>query len=205
MNDVSGTARELPGLQGFEDDVEDDLGVLLPRRSPSKPAAQPAAGGAAEPDVSTPPPPKAATGNSTRSPGRRSKRKKADPDQAEPGTKEPENKIRSSVVHVPVPLHQQLVAYREDHRLSNGDIVIKAVAQAHPRLNELLPNPESSGGGIFQDRPSRAARTTAGPLTPLNVRLFEQDFTILDDMVEKFGAASRGHLVSVALSDFFSH
>lgn len=203
MNDVSGTARELPGLQGFEDDVEDDLSVLLPRRSPNKTEAQPATGGAAKPDLSAPPPPKA-PGRPARSAGNGSKRKKADPDQTKPGTKQPQNKIRSSVVHVPVPLHQQLIAYREDHGLSNGDIVIKAVAQAHPRLSEMIPRPEASGGGIFQERPSRAARTTAGPLTPLNVRLFEQDFTILDDLVEKFGAASRGHLVSVALSDFFS-
>ena len=47
------------------------------------------------------------------------------------------------------------------------------------------------------------SRLSDGPLTPLNVRLFEQDYVVIDELVARFGAFSRGDLISTALTAYF--
>lgn len=121
-----------------------------------------------------------------------------------PAHSERSNKIRSTTVHVPAQLKDQVVAYRGTSELSNGDIVIAAIEHAHPHLGELIKPPSRAGGSLFEARAARSVRTTDGLPTPLNVRLFENDFDVLDELVTKFGAASRGHLITVALTDFFA-
>jgi hypothetical protein len=121
-----------------------------------------------------------------------------------PAHSERSNKIRSTTVHVPAQLKDQVVAYRGTSELSNGDIVIAAIEHAHPHLGELIKPPSRAGGSLFEARAARSVRTTEGLPTPLNVRLFENDFDVLDELVSQFGAASRGHLITVALTDFFA-
>lgn len=115
------------------------------------------------------------------------------------------NEIKSSSVHIPTPLLEKLVAFRNEHGMSNGQVVIAAIEKAHPRLPHLIHPVTAGGGGLFASRATRGVRTTEGPLTPLNVRLYTQDYQVIDRLVEEFGAYSRGHLVTVSLTEFFAN
>lgn len=233
MTSTPGAARKLPTLSNFEDvGDEPDMGALLSRRPPresstsgaSAPATQPdPSGNSGTTDPSAAPAgeksqqapakaqksatKKAASKKSTAAPRRGSPASSGEPEaQAprRPAHSERSNKIRSTTVHVPAQLKDQVVAYRGTSELSNGDIVIAAIEHAHPHLGELIKPPSRAGGSLFEARAARSVRTTDGLPTPLNVRLFENDFDVLDELVTKFGAASRGHLITVALTDFFA-
>jgi hypothetical protein len=220
-----GEARELPvgRLASFEDDEGPDLGSLLSR----VPARRPADGDAAEAQPPAPPapPPTPADNAGTATVRDQAPPSTGHPDQPPPEKKvghatktgkrggkpattprhsEGKNRIRSSSVHIPAALVDKIVAERNRSGRSNGQIVIAAIEAAHSRLADLIAPPEGSGGTLFQQRSSRVARTVDGPLTPLNVRLFEDDYTIIDRLVAQFGAFSRGHLITAALTDYLS-
>ena len=198
----TGSAREIaPGrLSNFEDvpDVEDAPTPLLPPRRPSKSTSA---------RTST-----NRTRKSTERPVRAGEpatvAPEADPLSAasmatEGPLRGPEDKVRPSNVHIPVALLDPLVAKCKADGLSHGEVIIVAIENAHPRLKDLIHPVATAGGGLFASRRSRASRKTDGPLTPLNYRLREADFATLDQLVEEFGASSRGHLITAALSDFF--
>lgn len=213
-----GSAHELPAgrLASFEDDDSTpDLGALLQRRptpetGPTQEAKDnPAKSGPVGVDEQQQAPPEPADRETPKKAaqtpkGGRPSKKAATAPTKRPAHSERANRIRSTSVHVPAPLLEQLVAYRKAEGLSNGDIVIAAIEKAHPRLGELIHPPSRAGGSLFQGRTARSVRTTDGPLTPLNVRLFENDFTVIDDLISQFGAFSRGHLITAALTDFFT-
>ena len=142
-------------------------------------------------------------------PSRRAARRQAQT-QAPPATEpdaaskpEKQNRIRSSSVHIPAALLDRVIAERQRSNRSNGEIIIVAIEQAHGRLPELIRRRDPTGGGLFAARSSRGARLSDGPLTPLNVRLFEADYQVIDQLVQQFGAYSRGHLISTALAAYF--
>lgn len=191
----SGSAREIPPgrLSNFEDvPVEDTPAPLLPPRRTStsqttKAAERPRR--AAEPPAAPP-------GPSTPSDSSQAA--------AEAAQKGPEDKVRPSNVHIPVALLEPLVSKCKADGLSHGEVIIVAIENAYPRLKDLIHPAATAGGGLFASRRSRASRKNDGPLTPLNYRLREADFATLDQLVDEFGASSRGHLITAALSDFFS-
>lgn len=185
-----GTAQQLPvgRLSSFEDDdTAPDLGELLQRRRPA---------GRTEPPVIS------ATTNSPLPLVHDQQADGAQPDPA-PAHSERQNRIRSSSVHIPAPLIERIVAERTRDGHSNGEIVIAALEYAHDRLGELIARRGATGGGLFASRTSRGKRLSDGPLTPLNVRLFEQDYVVIDELVARFGAFSRGDLISTALTAYF--
>jgi hypothetical protein len=109
-------------------------------------------------------------------------------------------------MHIRSSLVEQIVSERETTGRSNGTIIIAALEAAHPHLGTLLPPVgEPTGGGLFAARPTHAPRTIEGPYSPLNVRLFEADFEVLDQLVATYGARSRSHLVDAALGHYFHH
>ncbi|GGL84836.1 hypothetical protein [Modestobacter marinus] len=126
-----------------------------------------------------------------------------------PGTEEPagekpgaaDNKLRASNVHVPASFMPRLAKARTERKLSNGEWVIVALEATHDQLDGLI-RPQPTGGSLFAPRATRAARTYDGPLTPYNIRLREADYAVIDQLVEKFGASSRGHLITVAFDAF---
>lgn len=125
---------------------------------------------------------------------------------AAPPSAPPAGRMRSSSMHIRSALVEQIVGEREKTGRSNGAIIISALEAAHPQLGELLgPVSAPAGGGLFAARPTHAPRTIEGPYSPLNVRLFEADFEILDQLVATFGARSRSHLVDTALHHYFHH
>lgn len=115
------------------------------------------------------------------------------------------DRIRPSNCHVPVALIEPLEALCSRTGMSHGDAIIAAIEHAYPRFAELIEPAGITGGNVFAPRPaSRTARHAHRPLTPLNYRLREADFRTLDDLVEFFGASSRGHLITVALTDYLA-
>lgn len=121
----------------------------------------------------------------------------------------PDERIRPSNVHIPVALLEPLTKRCAAEGLSHGEIIIVAVEQAYPRLRDLIHPAATAGGNLFESRRSgtagRAARSAAGPLTPLNYRLRGTDFATLDHLVQEFGASSRSHLITAALTDYLTN
>jgi len=198
----TGSAREIPPgrLSNFEDvpDVKDAPTPLLPPRRPSKSASSRTSTSRtrksaerpvrpAEPTTAAPP--------ADTSPGA--------PPAADAALKGPEDKVRPSNVHIPIALLEPLMAKCKAAGLSHGEIIIVALENAYPRLKNLIHPAATAGGELFASRRIRASRQTDGHLTPLNYRLREADFATLDQLVDEFGASSRGQLITAALSDFF--
>jgi len=226
---TGGAAQELPAgrLRSFEDDdAAPDLASLLSRRAPRQPAEtepvdapaaakqpaarrRPTAPPVAAPATSVPPVKRRGSASSTepaRAPRARPKAPQAQqppPEAAEAGQQGRQNRIRSSSVHIPAALLDRVIAERDRTSRSNGELIIAAIEQTHSELPALIGRRESTGGGLFASRSSRGARLSDGPLTPLNVRLFEADYRVIDDLVTQFGAYSRGHLISTALTAYF--
>ena len=111
------------------------------------------------------------------------------------------NRLRASNVHIPASFMPRLAKARDGRRLSNGEWVIVALEATHEQLGDLI-RPQPTGGSLFAPRATRAARTYDGPLTPFNIRLRAADFAVIDQLVEQFGASSRGHLITVAFDAF---
>ena len=198
----TGSAREIPPgrLSNFEDvpDVGDSPTPLLPPRRPSKSTS--ASTSTNRTKKSTERPVRAAEPATIAS---QPDQPSAAPTAPEGALKGPEDKVRPSNVHIPIALLEPLVAKCKTDGLSHGEVIIVAIENAHPRLKDLIHPAATAGGGLFASRRSRASRKTDGPLTPLNYRLREADFATLDQLVDEFGASSRGHLITAALSDYF--
>ncbi len=215
MTSNQGAAREVePGrLTNFEDDDLPDVTSLSlpPRRRRQAPTAAPEVAAVAPPAAEVPvvqsEPAVPTTAEETspkqrRRPGKKSASAPTDPEAA-PATKGPEQRVRPSNVHIPVWLVDPIAAKHASEGLSNGEIIIVAIERAYPRLKDLIHPVTVSGGSLFASRRSRTSRAGDGPLTPLNYRMREEDFATLDHLVEELNASSRGHLITVALTDFF--
>lgn len=225
MTANQGAAREVePGrLANFEDDDLPDVASLSlpPRRRRPVPAAAAAADEGIpetlpQPEDPTKPPETApatpVAAEARTSPRRRRTPKKAPAstpkateeslDQA-PATKGPEQRVRPSNVHIPVWLVEPIAAKHAAEGLSNAEIIIRAIEETYPRLKDLIHPVSVSGGALFESRRSRTSRAGDGPLTPLNYRMREADFTTLDHLVAELAASSRGHLITVALTAYF--
>lgn len=112
------------------------------------------------------------------------------------------NLIKPSSAQIPSALIPLIARRREETGRSNGEIVLDAIEATHPDLATLLHPRGQAGGGLFAARASRGVRKVDGPLTGLNIRLYEADYDVIDQLVAQFGALSRGHLISVALTAF---
>lgn len=211
-----GAAREVqPGrLAHFEDSADLDTAATLPRLPPRRrPARDDAArtGTTAREATLIPPAPaqqqplNASQVDEELLPPRAEEARSA-PEAAprgRKGVKGPEDRVRPSNVHIPVALLEPLTATCKREGLSHGEVIIVAIENSHPRLRELIHPAATAGGQLFASRRSRASRAADGPLTPLNYRLRQGDFDTLDQLVEEFGASSRGHLITAALTHYF--
>lgn len=213
-----GAAREVePGrLTNFEDDDLPDVTSLTlpPRRRRPMPdvgadkvapvAPSPAEVPAASPEPVAPAPSEPPAARSRRRPAKKAASTHQDSG-AETSTsaKGPEQRVRPSNVHIPVWLVEPIAAKHTAEGLSNGEIIISAIEQAYPRLKDLIHPVTVSGGSLFASRRSRTSRAGDGPLTPLNYRMREEDFSTLDSLVKELNASSRGHLITVALTAYF--
>jgi hypothetical protein len=206
MSINDGTAHEVePGrLRAFEDAGDPDVTFNLPPR-PGR-ARQLVTSPVTEPSQMPGPTAHSVAVLETvpERPRRVAARKKAPAPTPDPGTKGPESRVRPSNVHIPVALLAPIAKMKSDHGLSNGEIIISSIEGTYADLKVLIQPAVTAGGNLFASRRSRASRANDGPLTPLNYRLREEDYATLDRLVDEFGASSRGHLITVALTAFLS-
>lgn len=188
--DNLGTAKEVPAgrLVNFEDGDADQPLSLPARTRRARTTSRTAS--ATEPPTADPKPVQPVSGT------------RGDGDGPRPAVKGPKDKVRPSNVHIPVTLLEPLAQLCQHRGLSHGEAIIVALEETHPRLGELIRPAPTTGGSLFDSRRSRTARTVDGPLTPLNYRLREADFEVLDTLVEQTGASSRGHLITAALTAY---
>lgn len=189
-------------LKSFMDADVADITINLPVTPPSLPPRRPAtlpAPPAAEPEPAAAEPeavvPLSSSPLSETSP---------DPVPSEAvELKGPDDRVRPSNVHIPIALLKPLEDLCATKKLSHGEAIIVAIEATYPRMKELINPGVTAGGSLFASRRSgRASRSSDGPLTPLNYRLREGDFRTLDHLVEEFGASSRGHLITAALTAY---
>lgn len=195
------TEKKASRLTDFENADDLDLAAILPSRprvsAKAEPTPRPAQEQKPEPE------PKAA-GPAKDTSEENSLEAAVVPQERPAVARKPKaRETQKSLLQVPAAVLEDFKAKRDREGLSNGQLVIAAIEQAHPRLRELI-HPESTGGGVFAQRATRGVRKQDGPLTPLSVLLFKDDFAVMDQLVEEFGAHSRSHLVSVCLVDYFS-
>ncbi len=196
----TGAAREVPTgrLAGFEesDDVDAAPAISLPPRrtryqAPSSSPAITAAPSTPAPAPEIPQPAPAAP--------------VPDVTKAAPETRQKrhEDSIRPSNAQIPVALMEPLDARCKAAGFSHGEIIIVAIENAYSRLKDLInPVATAGGGGLFAERRGRVSRAADGPLSVLTYRLREADYATLDRLVQEFGASSRAHLITVALTDY---
>lgn len=214
---VGGQAAELPAgyiRRGMSDDIDDGfaLGDILTPRRPAAPAAPdpepeparplatptPPAEPAAQAVAPAPSPsPRPAPTTPERPARRTSGRARATPPEPLGSTV-----IRPSVVHVPAHLLALVAAERGRSGRSNGEILIAAIEDCHDRLSEQRDTAAPIGGQLFAARVAKPRLPVHEPLSPLNIRLYEQDFEVLDRLVADLGVGSRSRLATLALSDY---
>lgn len=170
--------RKVPAgrLAGFEVDDEDTT-PQLPSLPPRRPQPAPIAAEPASPQ----------------------------PQPVKPPSSTGVDRVRPSNVHVPVGLIDQLETWCERHAMSHGEAIISSLEAVYPRLGDLINPAATAGGNLFTARRSHTVRNEGtGPRTPLNYRLRDSDFAKLDELVAQFGATSRGHLITVALTAYLN-
>jgi len=206
----TGSAREIaPGrLAHFEDSEERDDPTA--RVSPLLPPRRPRLTRPEKPEKKEPKVGRQASGERKPVPAKDPSLEPADEQGLPPALsvphkalKGPEDRVRPSNVHIPVALLEPIEAKCKAEGLSHGEVIIVVIESTLDRLKDLIHPAATSGGALFASRRSRASRSADGPLTPLNYRLREADFEVLDQLVEDLGASSRGHLITAALNDYF--
>lgn len=115
----------------------------------------------------------------------------------------PPEAIKASTVQIPVSLLPDIKTTREAQGLTNGEIIIEAIEGTHERLRDLI-HPPTTGGTLFAARSTKSNRSVDGPLAPLNVRLRNADWEVIDRLVVDVDAFSRGHLITVCLKAYYS-
>lgn len=110
--------------------------------------------------------------------------------------------VRPSVVHVPSALLPRIAAERRRSGRSNGQILIAAIEDGHDHLVRQHDDAASIGGRLFTARTTKPRLPVAQPLSPLNIRLYEQDYEVLDRLVADLHAGSRSRLATLALSHY---
>lgn len=138
-------------------------------------------------------------------PAKEPQRRRAARPKPDEGTKGPEDRVRASNVHVPTSMVDVIEAAKAKSGLTTGELILVAIEDiaAKGKLEDLIHPGKTVGGSLFAARPSnRAASQEAGHKTPVNYRLREGDFVVLDNLVTQYKAPSRNHLIVAALKGY---
>jgi hypothetical protein len=205
---VGGAAVELPTnyiRQGMTENIDDAvaLGDILPPRSASTaatdlPRRDPPLTTRSDDEQAVPEPHRQT--RPLRASGR--PRKTIDPDPHGVNRRGLTPVIKPSVVHIPATLLALIAAERQRSGRSNGQILIAAIEAGHEHLIEQHEESTSIGGRLFTARTTKPQLPVDEPLSPLNIRLYEQDYEVLDRLVKELGAGSRSRLATLALAHY---
>lgn len=107
--------------------------------------------------------------------------------------------IKPSVVHVPAHLLPLITDERSRSGRSNGQILIAAIEAGYEQLVQQHQDSATIGGRLFTSRIAKPQLPASQPLSPLNIRMYEHDYDVLDKLVAELGAGSRSRLATLAL------
>lgn len=183
-------------LSEFEDDDLDPI-PAQPRKKAAQPSPAPSTNA-----------PKAASKATPRPTRRKRSTKPTTPPQStsSPATKAPK---RPSNMHLDTDLVAPLQAMRAENKtLDIGIIIVMALEDAYAdnALDAWFDHPVQAGGGLFAARTSIASRIRdeGRDVTPMNYRMTDSDYQVLDQLKDQYGAPSRSALISVALRHYFT-
>ncbi|MBA3019667.1 hypothetical protein [Propionicimonas sp.] len=107
---------------------------------------------------------------------------------------------RPTNITVPVALFDQIQLARETRSVSTGELIAIAIETHIAELPDLIAaSNRPATGGMFSTRASRLPRRGDEPERPITYRMTSQDLAVIDNLVENYGARSRGHLITTAL------
>lgn len=109
---------------------------------------------------------------------------------------------RPTNVMVPSSTLDLVASAREKLSMSTGELIVVAIEAELEKLPALLGVQRPRG--LFETRASRLPHRSDEPERPLSYRLTPSDLATIDQLVDQFGARSRGHLISVALNAHFT-
>lgn len=118
-----------------------------------------------------------------------------------------EDRTRASNLHVPTELIDKLTDRRQTLGLTTGEVLLVAIEATvdNGTLRDLIHPGKPLGGTLFAARASsRAAALEAGHKVPVNYRLREADFAVIDRLVEEYESPSRNNLLVAALTGFLA-
>lgn len=111
---------------------------------------------------------------------------------------------KPSSVRLPKDILEQLADARAETGMTNGDLFIVAIEHSAENLEALLFPGGRIGGGLFTSRGVRAKTSRDSDMSQATFRLRPEDFAVIDNLVRRCGASSRGHLILAALQGFFA-
>lgn len=111
---------------------------------------------------------------------------------------------KPSSVRLPKDILEQLADARAETGMTNGDLFIVAIEHSAENLEALLFPGGRIGGGLFTSRGVRAKTSRDSDMSQATFRLRPEDFAVIDGLVQRFEASSRGHLILAALQGFFA-
>lgn len=107
---------------------------------------------------------------------------------------------RATNITVPAELFDRIAEAREQQQLSTGELIAAAIEAQIADLSNLIAAANTTRTtSMFSTRATRLPRRGAEPEKPITYRMTAQDLAIIDDLVEQYGARSRGQLITIAL------
>lgn len=141
--------------------------------------------------------PRAAASNAAQKPTAARRRRRGRPTLPPDGSPA----TRPTNISIPRSTFDLVAAAREAMGLSTGEIIAMAIETQLEALPALI-GAQQRPVGMFEIRASRLPRRDDEPQKPIAYRMTSRDLETLDDLVERFGARSRGHLITVALNAY---
>lgn len=110
---------------------------------------------------------------------------------------------------LPIRLVEQIRAEYTARGIGAGELFKEALEFSQDVLGSLIADgpraQETEKGGLFGSNQPTRRRAFDEPTQTITYRMAKADQQILDELVARWGATSRGHLIGSALDHYFTH